>query len=129
MKKIILIAMVVALLVVPVQANAAGSNTANHWISWDKGGGTGGLYVGYWAGLMEMYFIVNVLEDASIRSSTGTLVVIARSCIPGKVTNGQLEKVMRKWLYENPSQRHMSMKVLIFKALREVYPCAPKTVL
>jgi len=48
------------------------------------------------------------------------------SCPPPNVTNGQVNDVIKSYLETNPSQRHRSADVLIYEALKRVWPCAPK---
>ena len=44
-------------------------------------------------------------------------------CIPTGVTNGQLAKVVVKYLNDNPSELHEPATALIWTALFEAFPC------
>jgi hypothetical protein len=44
-------------------------------------------------------------------------------CMPGEARAGQISDVVKKWLNDNPSQRHFPAAMLISKALIEVFPC------
>lgn len=44
-------------------------------------------------------------------------------CIPDEVPNGQIVDVVKKYLRDNPETRHESARMLIWKALRDAFPC------
>ena len=44
-------------------------------------------------------------------------------CIPQKVTNGQITRVVIKYLKDHPEQLHTSARKLILFALDEGFPC------
>lgn len=44
-------------------------------------------------------------------------------CIPPKVTGGQIEDVVKKYLQDNPADRHKPAAFLVIDALQAVFPC------
>lgn len=49
-------------------------------------------------------------------------------CIADGVTQGQLKDVVKKYLDENPESLHEAAYVLVYSALRKVWPCKAKSV-
>lgn len=48
-------------------------------------------------------------------------------CIAEGVTQGQLKDVVKKYLDENPESLHKTAYVLVYLALRKVWPCKTET--
>lgn len=48
-------------------------------------------------------------------------------CIADGVTQGQLKDVVKKYLDENPESLHEAAYVLVYSALRKVWPCKAKS--
>lgn len=48
-------------------------------------------------------------------------------CFPSGMTYGQTLDVLLAWLRNDPAQRHLSMGVLSYIALRKNYPCPART--
>ena len=46
-----------------------------------------------------------------------------RVCLPYKVTNGQLAKVLLKYLRAHPEQRHENSYILTAQAMKKAFPC------
>ncbi len=44
-------------------------------------------------------------------------------CTSGAVNMGQINDVVKKWLEDNPSQRHLAAHSLIAAALNKAFPC------
>jgi hypothetical protein len=73
-----------------------------------------GYCMGYLAGFVDSY-------DVGVY--TGAKEV---ACIPKTVNNGQLARVLVKWLKENPTQLHRNPRILVYSALVDGFPCAAK---
>ena len=71
---------------------------------------------GYIAGVVDAYEAV---------AGAGLLNTPQMFCLPDKVTFGQLEKVVRKNLEDNPAHLHEPAAALVLSALRDAYPCRP----
>jgi hypothetical protein len=48
-------------------------------------------------------------------------------CAPDGVTNGQIFKVVFKYLNNNPEKLHETKSVLVAQALKKAFPCDEKT--
>lgn len=44
-------------------------------------------------------------------------------CIPSTVENGQIRAVLREYLNRRPSELHLEVSQLAFRAFREAWPC------
>jgi Rap1a immunity proteins len=44
-------------------------------------------------------------------------------CRPSEVTNGQVFRVLKKWLDDNPDKLHQRADTIIFVAMQEAFPC------
>lgn len=55
--------------------------------------------------------------------SHGTMKVPAAVCVPGQVTGAQLREVVVTWLRQNPADRGRQAAQLVYRALRDKYPC------
>jgi hypothetical protein len=44
-------------------------------------------------------------------------------CNPGNVTNGQVSKIVSKYLHNNPEKLHLYAYSLVTQALKEALPC------
>jgi hypothetical protein len=44
-------------------------------------------------------------------------------CRPTEVTNGQVFRVLKKWLENNPDKLHQRADSIIFVAMLEAFPC------
>ncbi len=47
-------------------------------------------------------------------------------CPPTNVTNGQIYKIVAKYLKNNPDKLHLLADILVVNALRDVFPCKKK---
>jgi len=48
------------------------------------------------------------------------------TCLPDKVTVGQVRDVLIKYLKDHPEKRHLPAFVLVFNSQREAFPCEEK---
>ncbi|PMZ76949.1 Rap1a/Tai family immunity protein [Pseudomonas sp. FW305-70] len=47
----------------------------------------------------------------------------AKFCVPNGVTNGQLVRIVVKYLKDNPKQLNLTRTGLVWSALKDAYPC------
>lgn len=72
--------------------------------------------VGICAGLVEgvnsmVYFYSDLLKKDD------------KYCMPGNVTNGQMVRILVKYLKDNPKLLNKSNTVLMWSAFKDAYPC------
>ena len=48
------------------------------------------------------------------------------TCVPGEVTNGQLTKIVHKYLKKTPESLHVPAAVLVYTAAHQAFPCPTK---
>jgi len=48
----------------------------------------------------------------------------AQICPPAKIARGQIRDVVLKRMQDHPEERHLSARVVIFRALKNAWPCA-----
>jgi hypothetical protein len=76
------------------------------------------------------YYVLGVVQGAEF----GTGIVEAKTdkkvpklfCISGDVENGQLVKIVLKYIRDNPKAAHLNTPYLIIYAMRKAYPCLNK---
>jgi hypothetical protein len=78
-----------------------------------------GFCVGYFSGVMDMELAQNELEKTHHVEGPQ-----AKFCRPPEVTNGQVFKIVKKWLDNNPDKLHWAGEVIIVKAMSEAFPCS-----
>ena len=71
----------------------------------DKAVWENGIYQGY------------VMGVSDVVDATGLI------CLPYVVTNRQIFDIVGKYLKDNPETRHKNASSLVYKSLRDVYPC------
>ena len=78
---------------------------------------------GYDQGLAGMCagFVEGVLSTTAFFSES--LENDAKLCIPKNATNGQLARVVVKYLNDNPSKLNQGKTGLVWLAMRDAYPC------
>ena len=64
-------------------------------------------------------YIAGVLDVLRLWNATN----VKHFCIPEDVTNGQLHKVIKKWLDNNPEKLHWRADIIINNALIDGFPC------
>jgi hypothetical protein len=72
---------------------------------------------GYIAGVIDsqtMQFAMDGMDHVKGRN---------RYCRPEEVTNGQVLKVLKKWLDNNPEKLHLRADTIILTAMLEAFPC------
>ena len=52
---------------------------------------------------------------------------LIRSCSPAEATNGQVARVVVKYLEDNPSRLHEPFFILAAEGLRQAFPCKGKS--
>jgi hypothetical protein len=72
-------------------------------------------YVKGWRDAMTAQYVVNKIQKRSNGDSV---------CIPDDSTNGELAKVLVKYLNEHPTQLHYEAGVVAYQAFRLAYPCS-----
>lgn len=77
-----------------------------------------GFCAGYFKAVMDM-------ESAQIDLERRAHVEgpAVQFCRPEEVTNGQVFKIVKKWLDDNPDKLHWGGEVIIVKALSQAFPC------
>lgn len=70
---------------------------------------------GYVDGVLETHGMWKAVEGKTSQA--------AHYCMPAEVPNGQVLKIIKKWLDENPERLHWSGEVIIHKALMQAFPC------
>lgn len=72
---------------------------------------------------MNMMFCLGTVYG--VRSMTSALQTMARgeSCIPLTASNGQVARIVVKYLRAHPSELHQDSALLVLKALNEAFPC------
>lgn len=71
-----------------------------------------------------MGFIVGIVSEHDIwLSEVPTAHGSLHFCIPPDVSNGQLVKVVKKYLEDNPGKLHLRVEFLVQKALSQAFPC------
>jgi hypothetical protein len=76
-----------------------------------------GYCAGYFDGVLEsqsMLFAIDKQDHVQGRR---------RYCRPEEATNGQVMKVVKKWLDNNPEKLHCAGETVIFLALVDAFPC------
>jgi len=77
-----------------------------------------GYCAGYVAGITDFETMQVALEKREhVKSSA------VHFCRPETVPNGQIMKVIGKWLNDNPDKLHWRADTIIVKALSEAFPC------
>jgi hypothetical protein len=51
---------------------------------------------------------------------------VPKICSPIKITMGQVEKMVIKWLNDHPERLHEYVAILVMAAYRELFPCEAK---
>ena len=88
----------------------SGNELAEMMVEYEKD--VDNLKSAYMAGQYYAY-VIGVLE-----STNGII-----WCNPGNVTNGQLNKIVSKYLHNNPEKLHFYANSLVTQALKEALPC------
>lgn len=44
-------------------------------------------------------------------------------CVPAEVNNGQVFRIVKKWLDDNPDKLHWRADTIIYVALLQAFPC------
>ena len=91
-------------------ANTTGNELAELMVLYENDNDN--LKSAYMAGQYHAY-IVGVIE-----STEGII-----WCNPGNVTNGQLNKIVSKYLHNNPEKLHFDAYSLVTQALKEAFLC------
>ena len=73
---------------------------------------------GYLDGLLDSQ-AMEFATNRDNRGQTGTY------CRPENAVNGQVYKVLKKWLDENPDKLHWRADTIVRYALRDAFPCNP----
>jgi hypothetical protein len=77
--------------------------------------------VGYVAGFIDgVRFGTAYAEDKAGKKVPSLL------CFPDEVENGQITKILLKYIRENPKEAHQRTAVLLAIALQQAYPCPSK---
>jgi len=76
-----------------------------------------GKCTGYIRGVADGYYLAYM--------AAGNLPAERRLCVPTSVTNGQLMRVVVKYLEDNPSQLEVNASFSTVLALRKSFPCSP----
>jgi Rap1a immunity proteins len=74
-----------------------------------------GFCAGYLSGVTDVEAMWKGVEGKGSKS--------AQYCMPLEVTNGQMLRIIKKWLDDNPSKLHERGDTIIHDALREAFPC------
>ena len=99
---------IITLLLATVSMPAASAITGNEWLAFESGDDIEKLYaLGYFQGVMETQFAVGMLG----------------LCIdkPENATHGQAQKIVIKWMNENPSETHTAAITIFFSALSDAW--------
>lgn len=78
----------------------------------DYDSGRAGMCIGYVEGFISTttFFSSNLEDDAKL-------------CIPKTVPNGQVVRVLVKYLKDNPAKLNKNKASLVWLAMRDAYPC------
>ena len=74
-----------------------------------------GECAGYLSGVTDVERMWKGVEGKTSTSS--------HYCMPNEVTNGQILKILKKWLDDNPNRLHERADLIIHFALVEAFPC------
>ncbi|HKV79546.1 MAG TPA: Rap1a/Tai family immunity protein [Candidatus Sulfotelmatobacter sp.] len=74
-----------------------------------------GYCAGYFDGVLDSEAMWKGVEGNSSKSS--------HYCKPKEATKGQVLKIVKKWLDDNPDKLHLRADLIIHRALTEVFPC------
>lgn len=74
-----------------------------------------GFCAGYLSGVTDVEHMWKSVEGKSSKAS--------HYCEPEEVTNGQILRILKKWLDDNPNKLHERADLIIHLALLEAFPC------
>lgn len=77
-----------------------------------------GFCAGYLSGVTDRERMWQGVEG---RSSKGS-----HYCMPDEVNNGQVLRILKKWLDDHPNRLHERADLIIHIALRDAFPCGSK---
>jgi len=77
----------------------------------------GGYCAGYVAGVTDVETMWEA-TDKQTKAHTSE-----HYCMPEEVNNGQMLKILKKWLDNNPDKLHWRADTIIHVALMEAFPC------
>lgn len=78
--------------------------------------GDGNFCVGYVTGVLDTSFIWQINDTTPTNHST-------HFCVPDGLTNGQVVRVIAKWLEDHPARLHERAILLTTDALKEKFSC------
>ena len=79
--------------------------------------------IAYLQGLVDMYNFRSDRRFKTVIEVEGRNIPISEACFPPKITLGQLEKIMRKYLNDNPEELHFGLSSLYHSKMVETFPC------
>lgn len=65
---------------------------------------------------------IALYQEAS-RESHGAMKVPAAVCVPAQVTGAQMREIVVAWLKQNPANRGRQAAQVVYRAMRDKYPC------
>jgi len=74
-----------------------------------------GYCAGYVSGVMDVEAVWNATEKGVSKAT--------HYCIPKEANNGQVLRILKKWLDDNPAKLHWRADTIIHHALVEAFPC------
>lgn len=74
-----------------------------------------GFCAGYLSGVTDIERMWKLVEGKSSKAS--------HYCMPEEVTNGQVLRILKKWLDDNPNKLHERADLIIHFALLEAFAC------
>jgi hypothetical protein len=116
---------VLALLGVLASPRPAAAVDGNQLLASCGMGDAGGLACTYYVVGWRDAFAIATVAAYGLKSATEQNLKM-RICIPDGVTNGQLEKVVLKYLRDNPATLHIASAYLTAAAIQEAFPCRLK---
>ena len=89
-----------------------------------------GYIVGLWEGIHWGTFVafrsVGGFEQGGAAEANDFASMLLGSCVPEHVENSQITDVVIRYLRDNPTTRHESVRGLMQQAMAEAFPCPPE---
>jgi Rap1a immunity proteins len=86
----------------------------------DKEAANGIFCIGYIRGVLDTMLTWKAIEEkAKLKPAPA-----AHPCIPETVPNEEAIKVTIKFLKDHPEQLHLPASILVFRAMRQAFPCS-----
>ena len=71
-----------------------------------------------------MGYVVGVTDvEAMWKAVEGKTAKGTHYCMPEEVNNGQILRILKKWLDDNPDKLHWRADLIIHRALLDAFPC------